>query len=331
MILIDTRIFKMSSSETSVINNDSDWRVTAIGRSDFLTCKDLNQFIKLSRGINVEIVEDNLLSAKSRSDINDGPEDIIMKSRTYNPSPTEVSLISNGYTLNPIVVEKEKNTNGKILINLSLDISAYSLLRYTCSYDIRNTYRKFNDYQGCLISVDCPDETNNGPIEFLYMLVLDINTNMYKKIILTLEPDGTLYKVQMNITTSLTSSEFAICKRVSSKYDNKTLGFKFDIKKPETIPTSVLVYKESDSTKEEITRFISDKFIKGISIPDDKLEDVDFIIDEIYNNLGNTKIKAISEYDLTLPLNVFKRMKILYVFKVTYEDEKINIRCLKSN
>ena len=336
MELYDVRIYK---NDDSKINIDPEWNHKFTNRSNFLYSKDTNLSIKVDGRVKTLFL-DNFKYTRTNIDT----ESVKISSTKVETGIKYVKAVSNRYSLNPVLYPMNGNVDGTtetMLIHLVLDTSSFSVMRYNSNFNVIATYRKFNEYQGCLISVPMNIKDNETD-EVIELLMLDKESNRFKKITLTVTNHGCssitgrdIYVIDRK-EENLTKVELGICRKVSKKNEGKSLGFKYNLCSNDDaayrIYTNVFICKESDISSDKISDIVNSKNYTVISIEDDKIEDVDYVVNKINDTLKNIKVRAITEYNMALPVNVFKQLKILYVFKLQYnKDGREYIYCLKSN
>lgn len=330
MLLVDARL-----TEQLKENEKLAWIFESYGKnSTFLCNKSIGQYIKLPNGLKNREEYDkdyDSYALTTSTDVDNQDGGVTIYTNYVRPFKDDLKIVNNRYTLNMTLGNTDEP---EILVNFSIDIKRFSVLRYLCSYDIKSTYRNFDDHQGCFITVPVSKLVEGHDTVIMYTLLYDSKDKRYKKfkLFLTKNPEvGFGYELKYRITDVLTHKEFALCKKVSNNFGNRTLGFKYDIKGRTNAPTQFVLYKESDEDK----ILSNDEYIGGnytlLRIPDDKIEDVSYLTSDIHSRLNGTKIKAITEYNMTLPLQFFKVLKIIYVFEIIEDGDKTRIKCLRSN
>lgn len=337
MQLIDARL-----TDRDIDDAEITWNYESYGKSIFLCNKSMRHYIRMSNrykkniGNNEEPIQ---CSSFIRLDKRfESEKEVRFETAYVNVTDESLSLINNPHTLNMTFVPSEIENNSDIIVNLNIDTRNFSVLRYISNCDIRYTYRNIDDYQGCFMSIPEDKIGNIGKYLIMYALIYDKQELVYKKIKLFIKKNPNKvkameYLLELNYTTVLTDKELSLCKKVSENFENRSLGFKYDIKGSSIAPTQVILYKESD---EKIianhVEYNSDDYI-CLRIPDDKIEDVSYLSADIKSRLNGKKVKAISEFNMILPLQFFKVMKILYVFQIIDEGnhKKTKIKCLRSN
>lgn len=246
----------------------------------------------------------------------------------------DTRYVNNNRNMNALLLpSREHNAdNDQIVIYLTIG-NNYSIARFITSHRILQTYHKKDVLQGCAIVLNTKDRANDNRI--ISISVYDKKKNQYSQFNISFMKDN-LDKINIERKSITNKDLLEKFKNQVNKFNSRYMGFKI-ITKPEDLLTST--YITSDKFKQDVvnaTKNINKP--KIITINPEQLEYavesknndvIEMITAMLQNEFEAERIKAITQCGVSLPLDVIRKLKLLYVFN--YDVKNKVLSCKKSN
>lgn len=245
----------------------------------------------------------------------------------YNVLPG-TKWFNNNRNMNPLLLENKfaSEDNEQIVVYITVS-NNYSIVRFNTPYKILQTYHKKDILQGCAVVLNSKDIVENGDI--IRISVYDKKNNAYNEFnVHFMKEDHS--KILVNRKNITNPKVLESMKSQIAKFNNRYLGFKI-VTKPKDLLT--VAYVTSDKFKDEVvhaTRNIKNPLI--ITINPEQLENPANnanIIKNLQKEFEESRIRAITQCGVNLPLDVVRQLKLLYVFN--YDMKNNVLSCRKSN
>ena len=276
----------------------------------FLEKKDIRQRIRISRVIGKPSID--LLYKTANTAVYD-----IGESKKW---------VNNVKSFNPILVpikkKGEKNPSDNI-VYLTVITDNYRLLHYTSNQRILQTYHGQN-YRGCAIIL--PGVLNED-VELIAMEVLELKTNLFKKITITMSKEG-------KISTSKKNADKSRLDILKEKYeankDKSSLGFKIHPKHGEFLTGLYLCSaKYADTVKHHTRKLHKAQDRVFVVIQNQSVNDDEYIMNALKDAINDSPYRSITVAGVSLKSKIAKKLRLLYVF--TYDVKNNRITCKESS
>ena len=291
----------------------------------FLAKDDIHQRIRIDKGIDPEIYPDlgELEPAWSSANV-----------QCYNVFPDTV-WVNNNKNMNPILFSnKSKNPSETIVLFISIATN-YEILRFTTAHRILQTYHKKDLYQGCAVVLNVNDRDANP--EFINIKMHDRKKDLYidvKVVALEKEPEKIIIEKKQIKDNKL----IAKFKEQLNRYKNKFMGFKI-VPKPGDFLTCTYFVNIDDGEEyldsiTEAVKHVKNHNIYSVSVSrlNSDPEYADDFEEDIKQLIENDRIKAVTLCDVKLPIDMIRRLRLLYIFNyIENEDGTAKLICKKSN
>ena len=234
--------------------------------------------------------------------------------------------INNNRNMNPLLLPNKEATSAQVVVYITVS-NNYAITRFNTPYRILQTYHQKDTLQGCAVILNTEDITDNNKI--ISISVYDKKKDQYSWFNISFMKDD-MDKIHIGRKAITDKAILETMQKQVKKFDNRYLGFKI-ITKPEELLT--LTYVTSDKFKEEI--YEATKNIKNVNIitfNPEHLNDenyVDGFVETFKSEFENNRIRAITQCGVSLPLDVVRKLKLLYVFN--YDVTNKVLSCRKSN
>jgi hypothetical protein len=247
---------------------------------------------------------------------------------------TGTRYVTNNRNMNPLLLTSKEYADGEDQIVIYITVSNnYAIARFNTSHRILQTYHKKDMFQGCAIVLDTKDRAADNRI--ITISVYDKKNDQYSKFNISFNKDD------LNAITvkrkAITDKEFLDkIKAQTRKFKSRYMGFKI-LTKPEDLLTSV--YVVSDKFKQDVintTKNINKVNIITINpdqiayaVENELTDELDKITNKLQKEFETNRIKAITQCGVSLPLDMIRKLKLLYVFD--YDVTNKVLSCRKSN
>ena len=225
----------------------------------------------------------------------------------------------------------ERNDSDKMEYNIcyvSFNPSEYELIDYSLApqagVNIVQTFRSWNDYQGCAI------QYTSLYSALIKMTLRSVNSNTYRDVMIGVDENNEI-KV---VVRGLEEVELLNARETSKKMKNggnktKHFGITFAKRFIPTIGIFVNAGEGDDKLLSLRNNAVCDKDAVVIALEDEKsLFNISDTVEKIIvDELVNKKIKAITIVDLQLPPDFCKKYNIDYVFD--YNLDTFKTKCIR--
>lgn len=298
---------------------DSWSHITDEHGNHFITKEDIKQRIRIDNRVDPSIYPE-LGELK--------PEWSTANMQCYNVLPN-TRWANNNRNMNPLLLMGKKDNNKKseqIVVYITVN-NNYSIVRFNTPHRILQTYHKKNVFQGCVVVLNYDEIDNNNNI--ITISVYDKKNKQYTEF--------NIHFIKENKDKVLISRKgignpkvLETIKSQFNKFDDRYMGFKI-ITKPKELLT--VTYLTSDKFKDDIvnkTKNINN--VNIITINQEQIEDpnsLNTITENLQKIFNESRIRAITQCGVNLPLDVIRKLKLLYVFNYDVKNDKLS--CRKSN
>lgn len=236
--------------------------------------------------------------------------------------------VNNNRNMNPLLLTNKDDSEGKEQIVIYITVSNnYAIGRFTTSHRILQTYHKKDMFQGCAVILN--NDERNADNRIISISVYDKKKDQYSQFNISFMKDD-LNKIRIDRKAITNKNLLETLKNQSSKFNNRYMGFKI-ITKPNELLTAT--YITSDKFKDEVTKATNKINSPSIiSVDPNQLDDVnyiEFITAILQEQFENDRIKAITQCGVNLPLDIIRKLKLLYIFN--YDIKNNILSCKKSN
>lgn len=236
--------------------------------------------------------------------------------------------VNNNRNMNPLLLSSKEYSEGNDQIVIYLTISnKYSIVRFNTSHRILQTYHKKDIFQGCAIVLNTQDRDADNRI--ISISVYDKRKDQYSKFNISFM-NNDLNKINIDRKPITDKDILEKLKEQTRKFKSRYMGFKI-ITKPEDLVT--VTYITSDKFKQDVidaTKNINRP--KIITVNPEQLEDeagIEAVTEMLQKEFEANRIKAITQCGVSLPLDVIRKLNLLYVFN--YDTKNKVLSCRKSN
>lgn len=236
--------------------------------------------------------------------------------------------VNNNRNMNPLLLVNKnvEKTGEQIVVYINVS-NNYAIGRFNTSHRILQTYHQKDTLQGCAIVLNTEDRKSDNRI--ISISVYDKKKNQYNQFNISFMKDD-INKINIERKAITNSSMLEVLKKQTDKFNNRYMGFKILTKKDELL---TVAYITSDKFKNDIINATKNiKNPKIITINPDNINDqsyIDFITVLLENELVSDRIRSVTQCGVNLPLEVIRKLKILYVFDYNVKDNILS--CKKSN
>lgn len=235
---------------------------------------------------------------------------------------------NNNRNMNPLLLTSREFKDGNEQIVIYLTISnKYTIARFNTSHRILQTYHKKDMLQGCAIVLSTKDRADDNRI--ITISVYDKSKDQYSQFYISFAKDNL---DNINIDRKVITDKDILDKLKSQvrRFNNRYMGFKI-MTKPEELMTST--YITSDKFKQDIidvTKKINKPKIITINPEQlDSAEGIENVTAMLKDEFDTERVRAITQCGVSLPLDVVRNLKLLYVFN--YDVKNKVLSCKKSN
>lgn len=236
---------------------------------------------------------------------------------------------NNNRNMNPLLLmsKKDNTTKSEQIVAYVTVNNNYSIVRFNTSHRILQTYHKKDVFQGCAVVLNSDDIDKDNSI--INISVYDKKNKQYT--------DFNIHFIKENKSKVLISRKgignpkvLETMKAQVRKFDDRYMGFKI-ITKPKELLT--VTYLTSPKFKDDIvnaTKNINN--VNIISVRQDQIDDplaLEAITESLMKKFDSGRIRAITQCGVNLPLDVIRKLKLLYVFNYDVKNNKLS--CRKSN
>lgn len=239
--------------------------------------------------------------------------------------------VNNNKNMNPMLLEDKKETNGEdrtIVVYLTV-ASNYCITHFSTPHNIMQTYHKANVMQGCVVVLRESDLQKS--LDIIKIKMYDIKKDKYTLVtIRVLEQD--IVKMEIVRKKITDKEELASAKKLMNTYKGKYLGFKILPKQGGELITSLYIVDVDhyEELLEKVKKDIRNPQIVSVdpSYMDDDAYIENYVIPELRDHIDSYRNRSITQVGVKLPLDVIRRLKLLYVFD--FDMEKKRMLCKKS-
>ena len=237
--------------------------------------------------------------------------------------------VNNNKNMNPLLL-MDKNAeegNDQIVIYLTV-VDNYSIVFFNTKHRILQTYHKNNVLQGCAIVLNEKERSEQKDI--IKLTVYDKKKDQFNSIIVKpTDKDPNKILTERKLVSDKKSVQSM--REHMSKFKGRLMGFKI-ISKPGELLTSTYLVDEkfTDFIKAQVEGIsnIAIYSVDGKKMKSDK-EYMDDIVTTLKEDIEENRIRSITLCGVTLPLEVIRELRLLYVF--TYDVKNKVLSCKKSN
>lgn len=236
--------------------------------------------------------------------------------------PKNTVLLNYSKDMNTVLVPTKKQVKQHIIyITIT---NRYAIYLYETDHEIRASYHEENMYQGCCLVV--PEDVELG-VNVMSILVKDTITGKYLRFNIQFNDKGACFVKDHKIDDDTMS----IIKSKEKKYPNHRIPFRLAIRE---FCTQIYISKESDAKLIEEKIYGNRKKSGIISVPnvlaDGKQTEkrINDLVECLRPCIEQYKIKAVTLVNMHLPLEVIRKLNILYVFE--YNTQTNELICKKS-
>lgn len=243
---------------------------------------------------------------------------------------------NNTSNMNPIfriLDPKFKDQSEQIVVYVTV-MKNYKIVDFRTDYQILSTYHKKGYYQGCALVLTRKQLERNKNRILLTLNVYDRKKDVAKEITVEFKDlVDTHLQVKFTNIKEPATLEWIMNRIEHSKFagEESLLGFKC-IVKPGSFLTSVYFVAENQLPYVEEHVRIYNKDIVPIS--DELLKNPEELLKVVraHTEKNHTKVRAITQVGIRLPLQVIKGAHIIYVFNMGAVEENLPyLECIKSN
>jgi hypothetical protein len=242
--------------------------------------------------------------------------------------------VTNNRNMNPVFLNSKEYNDGDDQIVIYLTVSNnYAITRFNTSHRILQTYHKINMFQGCAIVLNTKDRAEDNRI--ISISVHDRKKNQYSQFNISFMKDD-LNKIEIHRKSITNKEQLEAIKEQANKFKNRYMGFKI-ITKPNDLLTNT--YVTSNKFKADVvnaTKYLNKVNIITIdpeqittAVEKNDTATLDNITEMLQKNFEANKIKAITQCGVSLPIDMIRKLKLLYVFN--YDVKNKVLSCRKSN
>lgn len=236
--------------------------------------------------------------------------------------------VNNNRNMNPLLLMNKEADKGKEQIVVYITVSNnYAIGRFNTSHRILQTYHKKDTLQGCAVVLNTDERDADNRI--ISISVYDKKKDQYNQFNIAFNKED-ISKINIDRKSITNKSFLETLKNQVTKFNNRYMGFKI-LTKPNELLT--IAYVTSDKFKDEIAKATKDiKNVQIITVNPDQLADasyVDYITTMLENEFNSGRIRAITQCGVNLPLDIIRKLKLLYVFN--YDTKNQVLSCKKSN
>lgn len=241
--------------------------------------------------------------------------------------------VTNNRNMNPVLLNSKEYVNGDDQIVIYLTVSNnYAIARFNTSHRILQTYHKSNMFQGCAIVLNTKDRANDNRI--ISISVHDRKKNQYSQFNISFMKDD-LNKIEIHRKSITNKEQLETIKEQTTKFNNRYMGFKIITKQDDLLTNT---YITSTKFKDDIIKATKGLKTNIITIDPEQIrtaetnndiETLDNITAMLQNEFEANKIKAITQCGVSLPIDMIRKLKLLYVFN--YDAKNKILSCRKSN
>jgi hypothetical protein len=234
--------------------------------------------------------------------------------------------------MNPLIHERKEYDNEEHQIVVYLTVSNnYAIARFNTSHRILQTYHKKDMFQGCAIVLDTKSRAEDNTI--ITLSVYDKKKDVYSQFKITMDDAS---GIAVNRKAIANKELLENVKKQTQKFHSRYMGFKIRTKPGDLLTT---VYVTSDKFKQDIINATKNiKNAKILTVNPDQIAsakdigntaELEKIKVMLKNEFEPDRIKAITQCGVSLPLDMIRELKLLYVFD--YDVTKKVLSCRKSN
>jgi hypothetical protein len=249
----------------------------------------------------------------------------------YNILPG-TRYVTNNRNMNPLILESKEYANEENQIVVYLTVSNnYAIARFNTSHRILQTYHKKDMFQGCAIVLDTKSRAEDNTI--ITLSVYDKKKDVYSQFKITMDDAS---GIAVNRKAIANKELLENVKKQTQKFHSRYMGFKIRTKPGDLLTT---VYVTSDKFKQDIINATKNiKNAKILTVNPDQIAsakdigntaELEKIKVMLKNEFEPDRIKAITQCGVSLPLDMIRELKLLYVFD--YDVTKKVLSCRKSN
>ena len=235
--------------------------------------------------------------------------------------------VNNNRNMNPLLLPQREGEEDKELIILYLTVSNnYAICSFKCNYPILQTYHKKDTLQGCAIVLNNTDITDH---KIISINAYDRKKDQYIQFGVSFMDDD---MTKLTVTKKMIKNQVTInnMNELVHKYKSRYMGFKILTNKDQLLTLTYLTNDKFKPTIESITKDINKPNI--IVLNSDKMEDEKYlteITEMLLTKFTDGRIRAITQCGINLPLDIVRKLKLLYVFN--YDVKNSTLSCRKSN
>lgn len=295
----------------------ANWRFLDTGSYQFYDKADIHQRIRLEKGVSHDIKEVYHTDAVQCYDIGN---DKRWKNNTSTFNSSLRGIIDDGKPF--------RDLSEQHIVCITV-MNNYQIVDYACPYEIRSTFHKKGEYQGCMVEMT-EDEVQREGASVLLIYAFNKKKNQPCTITVKFKKNADGSIDTKHLDTSVKSikdeDEKARVTAVAKEDQNLYPGFKCVIQ-PNKFVTSV--YFVSPAFKESIDKMVKFKNKQIVVVDDALLKDYDRL-NEVVKETCKGKIRAVTTAGMRLPLDIVKENHLIYVFAYS-EAVDHGLSCIKSN
>lgn len=295
------------------------WKLIKDGDFYFYEKADLGQRIRLSKDFG-EPEELKYLWGTDNIQCYDIGNDKLWRNNTSNMNPI----------FRKIDPKKCNDLSERIIVYVTV-MKNYKVVDFETKYQILSTYHKKGYYQGCVIVLTREQLKSVGAKDLLTLFVYDRKKDAAKQISVGFKDMTDTHIQTRSVGVKDPKEKDRIVERIQesrARDQESLLGFKC-ICNPNTFLTSV--YFTSPEFYEYLKKRVRICNKDIVVVTDKMMQDRDALMKLVRAHTHGTKVRAITQIGVKLPLQVIKGAHILYVFNMYQVKGTVHLTCIKSN
>ena len=244
----------------------------------------------------------------------------------YNLLPN-TKWVNNNRNMNPMVLENKDSDNKSEQIVVYITVSNnYAIARFNTHHRILQTYHKKDLLQGCAVVLNAEDRESDPKV--IGISAYDKKKDQFIQFNIYFSRDD-LNKITIERKNINNKEVIDTLKTKITKNVNRYMGFKILTGRNELL---TLAYVTTEKYKNEIinaTKDIKNPLIITVDTDVNSPKSIDKLVAQLGNEFNDNRIRAVTQYGVNLPLEVIRRLKLLYVFN--YDNVNNALSCRKSN
>ena len=240
----------------------------------------------------------------------------------YN-TPANSRWVNNNKNMNPMLIAGKDDE--QMIVYLTVMAEDYRVIDYTTRHRVLQTYRKKDEYQGCVIVLNksdlCKNEKDTDN-EIFRLVVRNKTTERFEVIRLKFKND----KIEICDSEDISDYKPARLYAVEKKFTEGVL-FRVRVKKNDFLTNTYFVSPDKEEETKELVSGIKNANV--VILTDEMLNNMEILRAVLRDELEAKNIRAFTTNGVRIPNELVKEFKQLYIFD--YDSEKGYLKCVKSN